>query len=222
VPADKNKAPIKVALISDLHLDYDYTPGSNAACGAPLCCRSDSGPATSPDDSAGVWGDYRCDVPVRTVQSMLDFVKDELKPDAVFWLGDSVPHNVDSLVFESNVEIMKNVTQLVQSGLQDYKIFPAIGNHDTYPQDSIKFDYPRENEAVNAWAPTWMSFFGNNEEAKQNFLDYGFFSLPFESLNGTSFAPNSKVISLNTNFCYDLNWQASKMFKDPGNMLEWL
>ena len=67
-----------------------------------------------------------------------------------------------------------------------------------------------------------MPFFGDHEAAKQSFLDYGYFSLPFQSLNGTNFGQNSKVISLNTNFCYDLNWQASKMFKDPGNMLEWL
>lgn len=128
-----SKTPIKVALISDLHLDFDYTPGMSSNCGRPLCCRSESGIPDDPKFAAGKWGNYNCDVPERTVSSMLDFVASDLKPDAVFWLGDSIPHNVDSLNLDSNIEIVKNVTQLVADGLKDYKVFPAMGNHDTYP-----------------------------------------------------------------------------------------
>ena len=58
---------------------------------------------------------------------------EEVKPDVVFWGGDSVPHNVDSLDFDSNVAIMKNTTKIVSDGLRDLRIFPTIGNHDTYP-----------------------------------------------------------------------------------------
>ena len=56
-----------------------------------------------------------------------------MKPDAVFWGGDSVPHNLDTLNEQTNVEIIKNVTQAVATGLEGYKVYPAIGNHDTYP-----------------------------------------------------------------------------------------
>ena len=32
----------------------------------------------------------------------------------------------------------------------------------------------------------------------------------------------SKVIVLNTNICYKLNFDSFTHFEDPGNMLEWL
>lgn len=135
--------------MSDLHLDYDYTEGTSNVCGAPLCCRSDSGPAKSNDTRAGKWGDYNCDIPVRTMNSLLSMIKDEIKPDVVFWGGDSVPHNIESLTFDTNVEIIKNITSEVKAGLDGLKIFPAIGNHDTYPQDEITMTAPQANKAIN-------------------------------------------------------------------------
>jgi hypothetical protein len=48
---------------------------------------------------------------------MLQYIKNEVKPDVVLWGGDSVPHNLDSLDFNSNVAIMKNTTKLVSDGL---------------------------------------------------------------------------------------------------------
>lgn len=66
VPKDKNNL-IKVALISDLHMDWDYQPGMSTICGRPTCCRSDSGPPKSPETTSGKWGDYMCDPPQRTV-----------------------------------------------------------------------------------------------------------------------------------------------------------
>ena len=64
---------------------------------------------------------------------MLNEIKNVVKPDLVMWAGDSVPHNIDTLNFESNVNIMKNITKTVSEGLDGLKVFPRIGNHDTYP-----------------------------------------------------------------------------------------
>jgi len=58
-------------MISDLHIDYDYTPGASNDCGKPLCCRSDSGPAKTPETTAGKWGDYRCDLTSWTLDSLM-------------------------------------------------------------------------------------------------------------------------------------------------------
>jgi len=52
------REPIKVAMVSDLHIDLEYTVGANSDCGKPLCCRSDSGPPLTPDKAAGKWGDF--------------------------------------------------------------------------------------------------------------------------------------------------------------------
>jgi hypothetical protein len=64
---------------------------------------------------------------------MLEYISNEVMPDVVFWGGDSVPHNVDSLSLESNVAIMRNTTKIVSDGLKGLRVFPTIGNHDTYP-----------------------------------------------------------------------------------------
>lgn len=66
---------------------------------------------------------------------MLDHIKDEVKPDAVFWGGDNVPHDLSKLDRKSNVETIKNTTKMVADGLKGINIIPTMGNHDTYPQD---------------------------------------------------------------------------------------
>jgi len=65
------REPIKIAVISDLHIDFDYTPGMSNRCGKPLCCRSDSGLPTSEFETAGKWGDFECDPPAKTIINAL-------------------------------------------------------------------------------------------------------------------------------------------------------
>jgi sphingomyelin phosphodiesterase len=81
--------------ISDPHLDFDYTEGTLANCNSYLCCRTDVGYPTKPGDiPAGKWGGYFCDTPRITLQSMLDYVRTEIKPDMFIWTGDNSAHNV--------------------------------------------------------------------------------------------------------------------------------
>jgi hypothetical protein len=70
-------------------------------------------------------------------------VNTDIKPDAVLWGGDSISHNIDALDIYSSVNMMKNVTKIMTDKLSDYPIYPAIGNHDTYPTDIFKFLLPR-------------------------------------------------------------------------------
>jgi len=203
---DEIKKPIKVAIFTDLHLDYDYTPGMNTECDLILCCRSDSGVATDPSKAAGKWGNENCDIPERTLKSLLNYIHDEIKPDVALWGGDSIPHNIDSLNFDTNVEIMKNVTAAVKEGLggnKDFRIYPTIGNHDTYPQDIFKFKTPRQNEAVNQWIDSWDWMMNGQQAQMDNLKNFGFYSLTLQSANGTNLGDKlTKVISLNNNFCY--------------------
>lgn len=64
-------------MVTDLHVDYDYTEGMSNKCDQILCCRTGSGTPEKPEDAAGKWGDYKCDIPERTVVSMLEHVRDE-------------------------------------------------------------------------------------------------------------------------------------------------
>jgi hypothetical protein len=60
----------------------------------PLCCRLENGYPEDPKDAAGEWGSYLCDPPRNVVSSMFKFMKEEIKPDVLFWTGDMTPHNV--------------------------------------------------------------------------------------------------------------------------------
>lgn len=104
---------IKIAIVSDLHMQYDYVPGSSSQCGKIQCCRSDSGPGLTPETTAGKWGHYRCDLNVLTLNSMLDFIRKDISPRAVIWAGDSVGHNLDSLSIDDVVFLMLKTTSLV-------------------------------------------------------------------------------------------------------------
>ncbi|XP_063243970.1 sphingomyelin phosphodiesterase-like isoform X6 [Bacillus rossius redtenbacheri] len=49
--------PVTIVHVSDLHLDPKYSPGNEAPCSRPLCCREPA-PGGRPG-GAGPWGDYR-------------------------------------------------------------------------------------------------------------------------------------------------------------------
>lgn len=88
---------MKALHLSDVHIDMSYEAGTLANCGEYLCCRASSGyPTKEGDQAAGEWGSSKCDLPVKTFQSMLDYVtaNEDLIPDMVFWTGDSTPHDV--------------------------------------------------------------------------------------------------------------------------------
>lgn len=63
---------IKVAAFSDLHIDYNYTAGTNANCGRLICCRD--GKPDSSENTAGKWGHENCDLPEKTMLNMFDFI----------------------------------------------------------------------------------------------------------------------------------------------------
>jgi len=209
---------MKVAVISDLHLDYDYTPGMNSHCGKPLCCRSDSGLPDKPEHAAGKWGDQNCDMAEITALSMFKEIRENIDPDLVFWAGDSVAHNDETLTLESNVEQLKKVSQMVVDNFSSYgyKVIPAIGNHDTYPMNQFKNFKPKDNKAIEEWAPAWEPFV-TDKAALKTWMDYGYFSLPIE-VDGKNVGT---AISLNSNVCYDMNFDSFIRFQDPGNMLHW-
>jgi sphingomyelin phosphodiesterase len=107
--------------------------GADNDCGRPLCCRTDSGPAPTEARKAGKWGDFLCDLNPITLKSLFSFINDDVKPDVILWGGDSIPHNLDSLTEEDNIRIMKKITTDIKNSFPDTRIYPTIGNHDTYP-----------------------------------------------------------------------------------------
>lgn len=62
-----------------------------------------------------------------------------------------------------------------------------------------------------------------DEEQQKNFADYGYYSAPLVDAKGNQVGnKKTKVISMNNNICYTMNWDSAVQFWDPGNMLQWL
>jgi sphingomyelin phosphodiesterase len=147
---------ITVAHISDLHVDFEYLVGGNTECDFPICCRAENGIPSDQSTTASRWGAYTCDLPSATLESMLAYVRDVVKPDIVIWTGDSVPHNIWGVSEEEVVDGVTRVSDLVFRYLgATAKIYPGMGNHDLYPLNIERFDQPSLDPSINAITSPW-------------------------------------------------------------------
>jgi sphingomyelin phosphodiesterase len=215
---DRDDWLIKVALVSDFHVDPYYVEGANTQCDDIICCRAESNvSALYEPKKAGKWGDYNCDLPQRTMDSLVDHISSKVKPDFVMWGGDSSSHDSTTQSFNRTVDELTSVSKHVLSGLKDYPLFAAIGNHDAYPQDMIQAN-GEFNEAIKAWMPAWDPIF-TNDVSREQFHKTGSYS---QQLVTAKDIPFTKVISLNTVFCYASNYENMAYSEDPDNLLDWL
>lgn len=132
---------IQVLHISDIHLDIEYTPGTNWDCDGYLCCRLENGFPTDPLKRAGQWGGYKCDLPVETFENMLEHVK-KAHPDlqAVFWTGDNTAHDTWKNTAPEAIDYNKLVTAKIKDTFYgSVPVYPALGNHDTWPVNIQNF-----------------------------------------------------------------------------------
>ena len=201
--------------LSDWHVDPEYEPGSEAFCTKPLCCRPAYTDYTNVTKPASPWGEYSCDTPISMIESMLGFIP-EVAPELSFGIltGDVPPHEV-----WSTLPVLK--TQLIQdnsynmlhrhfdsSDLLNTMLYPSVGNHEAAPtnmfpiktsQIPIEEDrsYLRLNWLYRSLAQSWRGWLAHNiaMDIEDNSASYA--TRPRAGL---------KLISLNTNFCYNMNW----------------
>ncbi|XP_077499855.1 sphingomyelin phosphodiesterase-like [Amblyomma americanum] len=204
--------------ISDTHVDLRYSEGSRADCPDPLCCREEDGKAHwIANTPAGHWGALgKCDLPSRTLENMLQNVRDHHKVDYVIWTGDMVPHDVWNTSRAGNLAVTKYTADAIAKFLPGVPVFPAVGNHEGHPANC--FPPPEQKGKLSgswifgALAQQWSRWLPASATATVHRA--GFYSTrPF---------PGLKVISLNTNYCSSLNWWLLINATDPAQQLAWL
>ncbi|XP_077018912.1 cyclic GMP-AMP phosphodiesterase SMPDL3A isoform X2 [Tamandua tetradactyla] len=100
------------------------------------------------------------------------------------------------------------MTTTIQNHFPNLQVFPALGNHDYWPQDQLPVITSKVYSAVaDLWKP-WL-----NEDALHTLRKGGFYS---QKVN-----PSLRIISLNTNLYYGPNIVTLNK-TDPGSQLEWL
>lgn len=208
----------RILFLTDIHWDQEYAPGSAADCKDPLCCRNDSGMPSWRRREAGYWGTYSCcDLPLHTVEHLMEHLGKSGPWDWVYWTGDIPAHNVWSQTRKQQLSELTVISRLIHKHLgPNVTVYPAIGNHESTPVNSFPPPFVRGNKSsewlysamAEEWAP-WLP------EAALKTLRYGgFYTLEIQ--------PGLRVVSLNMNFCAQENFWLMINSTDPANQLQWL
>ncbi|CRK90511.1 CLUMA_CG004132, isoform A [Clunio marinus] len=206
LPNEENKISenLTIVHITDIHLDLKYKKGATADCGEIACCRDVDIDETNEEDLtslAGHWGDYRyCDTPWHAiVDSFNHIVKQHKKIDAIYFTGDIVDHFVWDSPIESMKSSIEKVYKLMNVTFENIPIFPLLGNHEAQnvfaPPEvtdlslSTKWLYQHVSEV-------WKDFLPS--DALETVKTGGYYT--------TLVRPGLRLIALNNNVCFKLNW----------------
>ncbi|XP_039710160.1 cyclic GMP-AMP phosphodiesterase SMPDL3A isoform X2 [Pteropus medius] len=191
--------------VTDLHLDPTYHITDDHT---KVCASSKGTNASNP----GPFGDVMCDSPYYLILSAFDFIKNSgQEASFMIWTGDSPPHvPVHELSTDIVINVIANMTTTIRSLFPNLQVFPALGNHDYWPQDQLPTVTSKVYNAVaNLWKP-WL-----DEEAIHTLRKGGFYT------QKVSTNLNLRIISLNTNLYYGPDVVTLNK-TDPANQFEWL
>ncbi|KAI7866585.1 Metallo-dependent phosphatase-like protein [Spinellus fusiger] len=222
-----------VLQMSDWHIDSKYKEGAEVMCDKPICCRASSTDYRKITQKASKWGAYNCDTPYKLIDSMLKFIH-TAQPDIEFGIltGDIPPHEVWSTLPFLKTKLIQDFSfnmlhkYFDSPDLINAMLYPAIGNHESAPTNVFPLNsstLPTEftkkylslewlyKGLANNWQG-WLSF-SDNKSVEKNSGNYAV--RPVRGL---------KLVSLNTNFCYTLNWwlYENPRQRDPNGILAWL
>ncbi|KAI7874234.1 sphingomyelin phosphodiesterase [Lichtheimia hyalospora FSU 10163] len=238
IPAPQQSAStdktFTVLQLSDWHVDPEYEAGADALCDKPICCRASNTDYSNVTMPASIWGAYTCDTPLTLIESMLEFIP-TVAPDLAFGLltGDIPSHEVWSTLPALKTQLVEEHSFALMHAhfdsphLINSVLYPAVGNHESAPTNIFPLkqsripieeekDYLRLEWMYASLAKSWLGWLTPNTvlQVEQNSGSYVVYP-----------RPGLKLISLNTNFCYTMNWwlyEGNAQQKDPDGILDWL
>lgn len=193
--------------ISDIHVDYEYVVGGTTDCDRPLCCRDKN---NSPQLS-GEYGTLiraKCDIPEKTLESMIDDVLFRFDGNWGIITGDIIPHDVwnQSILYDTD-DILRTYRHLRKLPIT---LFPTIGNHEVYPIN--EFSGRTDSWLYNLTAELWSPYLS---QQAQDSLRYGGYY--------TESVGNVRIISLNTGLYQSDNlWLKISGVRDLFGQQKWL
>ncbi|XP_067674932.1 sphingomyelin phosphodiesterase A-like [Haliotis asinina] len=196
--------PIRIVQIADVHLDRLYTEGSATDCRMPICCREE----LSGTGSAAKFGDYNCDVPMRTVEAVLSHIAAlDPQPDFVIYTGDSPPHDIweESWSIQLNADL--HVINTIKFYLPGVPVYPVLGNHESFPQSEY-YQPHQEYKTLNLkTAEWWQQLFDIPADQLRN--------IQYSAYYTTLVQPGLRILTINTDYWYSLNFYSLLNHKVP-------
>lgn len=215
-PPNPDTPKLKVLHISDTHFDPQFLIGAVAECSLSMCCRLENGMAKPNETAAGKWGGWKCDIPERTLDNMLEHItKTHPDIDYVVWTGDLPPHNTWSQSKNESIYMLQATVSKVHQYFPNTPVFPALGNHEPSPPHNFPPPILGNQEAISWYYKELVNQWGKFlPETTYETIEAGGYYV-------AEVRPGFKIISLNTNYCYYNNWWLILNSTDPGNELKW-
>ncbi|ESO05258.1 hypothetical protein HELRODRAFT_77714 [Helobdella robusta] len=227
LPMTKPTPKLKVLQLTDIHIDFLYKPQSAINCNDPLCCRN--GQPTEPSNMAGYWASLgACDMPTWTVDDLFNKLSKE-KFDYILWTGDSLSHNVWNQTRDDQLKVLHYIAQRFDKYFPNIPVFPALGNHEGVPVNSFPFAKNMEDkENPMSWLyETMKNISSKPNEDKENPMSWLYETMKNISSKWGGYytmqvIPGFRIVSLNMNFCNNLNGWLLLNPIDPSSEMKWL
>ncbi|KAL7674144.1 hypothetical protein ACOME3_000424 [Neoechinorhynchus agilis] len=207
---------LKILHLSDIHVQMNYVPHSQAVCGRPVCC---IGPIIDDDKrQAGYFGDHRtCDLPPWTLDGILEHISKNERFDIIYWTGDAPSHQIWNQSLVDNVKDNLYILKRLKKYFPDKPVYSTFGNHENWPCNM--FPPSRLNDSQGEFmfrtiAAEWQKLGRLPSSATKTIEKSGIYT--------TLIKPKLRLISLNTNFAAQENFWLYINPLDPNNQLDWL
>ncbi|CAG9854052.1 unnamed protein product [Phyllotreta striolata] len=207
----------KIAHITDIHYDPDYSEGQVADCKEPLCCQTEQ-PKANPNEAAcGYWGyGQSADVPERLLVASLDKMA-EMDFDFIYLTGDLIAHRVWKTSQDFNKRTISYVLDLFAEKFKQ-KVYPILGNHEAHPVNMYTPLNITDASINQQWlfdvlyekSLKWI----DDEEARKTIKKGGYYTVTPKK--------GFRLIVLNNNVCQTSNWWNLYDNYDPYGQLKWL
>ncbi|KAF7357082.1 Saposin B-type domain-containing protein [Mycena sanguinolenta] len=215
----RGRPPIRVAHLSDVHIDRMYTVGAEANCTKSICCRDFADSPANPTVPALPNGNSHCDSPVSLADSLLEEVE-RLNPRFSIFTGDVV-EGATWIVDQGEVTTDLQAFNAELASKLSAPIFPSLGNHDSAPVNA--FARTTSHTANNSQfvfetqSAGWEQWIGQNA-ALQVDHNSGCYSAKVPGLD-------LRIIAVNTQFWYKQNYwlyDSDVVQPDPNGVIAFL
>ncbi len=159
-PTNNSAARLRLIVLNDVHVDFEYRIGGNADCKSSTCCREPAAEGNVPAEKWGHLGD--CDLPPITLESFLSKMNDwenATAPEVILWLGDTPDHMLWGHTRKSHLEGVKKITTALKRRYNGVgTVYPVLGNHEGLPCNHMNFATQEQQWILDACADIWRDW----------------------------------------------------------------
>ncbi|KAJ8082854.1 hypothetical protein PM082_008711 [Marasmius tenuissimus] len=231
-------APFQVVHFSDVHIDREYTVGSEANCTKPICCRNYPDHTGPVQIAAPPNGDRKCDTPTSLAQSLLDTINANNKFS--IFTGDLVEAAVWAVTKEEVTNDIEAFNEQMGNSLSA-PVYPAVGNQydspflrvaplnlrllnfsesapvNSFPRNTTKDRAQDQQYVFDTTSAGWERWIGSAASDQVRHISGSY----------SKVVPDTKlmIISLNTVYWYKLNfwlYDSNAQQPDPNGILSFL